>query len=78
MNQFLRKCRTDRISLIVSLPANSPELAIAAIAGGAECLKVHIRVHHDASGTHFGSLEDERGNLESILSVAGTVPVGIV
>jgi len=78
MSRFLRKCQADPISLIVSLPANSPELARAAIAGGAECLKVHIRVHHDASGTHFGTLEEEQDNLEAILTIAESLPVGIV
>ncbi|MBI3923057.1 MAG: hypothetical protein HY318_16675 [Armatimonadetes bacterium] len=78
MNRFLHKARKDSLSLIVSLPANSEELARAALSGGAECLKVHIRVHHDASGTHFGSLDEERANLAAILKVAGGVPVGIV
>jgi hypothetical protein len=65
-----------RPRLIVSLPANSPELARAAAAGGADALKVHLYVRHDASGTQFGSLAEERGNLEQILSVG--LPTGIV
>ncbi len=78
MNRFLKKCTEDRLSLIVSLPVNSPELAEAAVVGGAECLKVHIHVHHDASGTHFGSLAEERGNLKEVLAAASSIPVGIV
>lgn len=62
--------------LIVSLPANSVELAQAALAGGADALKVHIHVHHDASGTQFGSLAEERENLERIVALG--LPVGIV
>jgi len=62
--------------LIVSLPANSPALAQAAAAGGADALKVHLYVHHDASGTQFGSLAEERENLEQILALG--LPVGIV
>ncbi|MBN1458258.1 MAG: hypothetical protein JXA57_01895 [Armatimonadetes bacterium] len=62
--------------LIVSLPQNARELAQAAAEGGADALKVHLNVHHDASGTHFGSLAEERANLESILEVG--LPTGIV
>ncbi len=62
--------------LIVSLPRNDVELARAAAAGGAGALKVHINVHHEASGTHFGSLDEERGRLEEILALG--LPTGIV
>lgn len=62
--------------LIVSLPANSPELARAAADGGADALKVHINVRHDASGTQFGSLAEEQDNLEAILALG--LPTGIV
>jgi hypothetical protein len=64
-------------TLIMSLPANDPELARAANEGGADVLKVHLRVHHTASGTRFGALDDERGRLEAILE-AFDGPVGIV
>jgi hypothetical protein len=66
----------ERPRLIVSLPANSAELGRAAAAGGADALKVHIHVTHDASGTRFASLAEERGNLEQILSLG--LPTGIV
>ncbi len=64
-------------ALIVSLPDNRADLARAAEAAGAHALKVHINVHHDASGTHFGSLEQERPRLQEILD-AVSLPVGIV
>ena len=64
--------------LLVSLPRNDRELAKAALDGGAEALKVHLNVHHDASGTHFGTLTEERKSLEAILRLAGHVPVGVV
>lgn len=64
-------------TLIMSLPDNSPDLARAAVAGGAHVLKTHINVHHDASGTHFGSLDQERPRLQAILD-AVDLPVGIV
>ncbi len=62
--------------LIVSLPRNSPELARAAAEGGADALKVHLSVRHEASGTQFGGLEEERGALEEILGIG--LPTGIV
>jgi hypothetical protein len=65
-----------RPRLIVSLPANSPELARAAADGGADALKVHLYVRHDASGTQFGSLAEERESLEQILALG--LPTGIV
>lgn len=63
--------------LIMSLPANDPELARAAQYGGADVLKVHLRVHHAASGSSFGTLDDERANLQQILALFSG-PVGIV
>jgi len=65
-----------RPALIVSLPANSPELARAAADGGADALKVHLHVRHEASGTRFGDLAAERANLEQIL--AANLPTGVV
>lgn len=73
--RFLAALR-ERPRLIVSLPANSAALARAAAEAGAEALKVHINVRHEASGTAFGSLAEERGNLERILAVG--LPTGIV
>lgn len=63
--------------LIMSLPANDPDMAKAAAEGGADILKVHIRVHHAASGTHFGTLREEQERLEKILEIFPG-PVGIV
>lgn len=63
--------------LIMSLPANDPELARAAMNGGADMLKVHIRVHHTASGTHFGTLAEEKERLAKIIEEFPG-PVGIV
>jgi hypothetical protein len=64
-------------TLIMSLPANDPTLARAAANGGADVLKIHIRVEHAASGTRFGTLEEERARIEQILE-AFPGPVGIV
>ena len=67
----------DEFALLVSLPSNCVELARAAANGGAQGLKVHINIEHAASGTRFGSFDEERGNLEAIVA-AVDVPVGIV
>lgn len=64
--------------LIASLPRNDPELARAALDNGADVVKIHINVHHHASNTHFGTLDEEKANLEGILKVAKDRPVGIV
>lgn len=66
----------ERPRLIVSLPLNSPELAQAAAEGGADALKVHLHVRHEASGTEFGDLAQERPRLERILRLG--LPTGVV
>jgi len=65
-----------RPALIASLPANSPDLARAAADGGADALKVHLHVRHEASGTQFGDLATERENLDAILAIG--LPTGVV
>ncbi len=64
--------------LIASLPRNDPELARAALDNGADVVKIHINLHHHASNTHFGTLDEEKTGLESILKVCKDYPVGIV
>jgi len=76
MNRILELIKNGPV-LIMSLPANDPALARAALNGGADALKVHIRVHHAASGTHFGSLSEERDRLQEIIELFPG-PVGIV
>lgn len=65
------------LTLIASLPSNDLELAKGAIAGGADVIKVHLNVEHRASGTTFGSLEDNLNFLQK-LSNEFTGPIGIV
>ncbi|MBI3929711.1 MAG: hypothetical protein HY319_29495 [Armatimonadetes bacterium] len=67
-----------QFTLMVSLPQNTPEMAEAAIQGGAHAIKVHLNCHHFASDTRFGPWKDERPALLEILQLAGRVPVGIV
>jgi hypothetical protein len=66
----------ERPALLVSLPRNDVAFAEAALAGGADGLKVHLNVAHHASGTYFGSWAEERDNIRAILALG--VPVGMV
>lgn len=78
MNRLLQQLQNQDFTLMVSLPRNDVELAQAAIRGGAQGLKIHLNVHHHASGTRFGSFDEERENITRILEVAGDAPVGVV
>lgn len=62
--------------LIVSLPRNDLELARAAASAGADLLKVHVNVRHRASGTTFGTLDEEEARLAEILGLG--LPTGLV
>lgn len=63
--------------LIFSPPRNDPELARAALASGAEAIKVHIHARHQASGTGFGDLLMEGPAIERIRALSD-VPIGVV
>ena len=64
-------------SLMVSLPGNRPELAVAAVEAGAHSIKVHLNCYHHASQITYGSWAQERSVLKEILA-AVKVPVGLV
>lgn len=66
-----------RFTLVVSLPFHSVELAEAAERGGAHALKVHLNVHHAASGTRFGSWKKEKSIILEILKSV-SIPVGVM
>ena len=80
MNQLQNQLSNNDWTLLVSLPRNDVELAEAAFRGGAQGLKVHINVEHFASGTKFGSFEEEKSKLQKIVQVAQehSASVGIV
>ena len=67
-------------TLLVSLARNDVRLARAALRGGARGLKIHVNVHHHASGTHFGSWEEEKAEIARIVEAAreADASVGIV
>src|SRR5690625_4645115 len=58
MESLLNMLETKEMTLIVSLPANTMEVARAAINGGADAIKIHINVEHRASGNTFGTVAD--------------------
>lgn len=80
MSDFMDIINKDKIALVVSLPRNDIKLAQAAIDAGADALKIHLNVHHHASGNNFGSLEDEKEKLEPIINLCEkyNVPIGVV
>ena len=80
MNQLLHQLQNHQFTLLVSLPRNEIALAEAALKGGARGLKVHLNIHHAASGTQFGTFEQERDVLAQITELAKSydASVGIV
>ena len=80
MNQLHQQLTRNDWTLLVSLPRNDVDLARAALRCGAQGLKVHINVEHFASGTRFGSWDEERETLAAIVEVAkdAGASVGIV
>jgi hypothetical protein len=77
MNRFQQALAKNKLQLFVSLPANDPELAQAALAEGADGLKVHINVSHRASGNSYGPLSSYEDCFSSIRSMFDG-PLGIV
>ncbi len=77
MSGLLKLFDKNKLTLIMSLPENSLEMAKAAIDAGADALKVHCNIKHKASGVAFGSLEEEGAKLAAILKES-KIPVGIV
>ena len=80
MNQLQTQLTQSEWTLLVSLPRNDIELARAALRGGAQGLKVHVNVEHFASGTRFGSWQEERETLAKITQIArdAGASVGVV
>ena len=77
MNEYLQMLKTNRLTLIMSLPCNDPELCSAAFDAGADAVKVHINISHRASGTQFGTLNEEKPAInEMLFNRKG--PIGIV
>ncbi len=77
MNKYMDLLKNKNMTLIMSLPANNPELARVAFEYGADVVKVHANVDHRASKNHFRSLDEERKNFSEMLANANG-PMGIV
>ena len=77
MKRFEELLSEKKLTLVMSLPSNDPALCRAAFEEGADVVKVHINVEHRASGTHFGSLQQERPAVEKMLEQAKG-PMGLV
>jgi len=75
--KFHELLKAKKHSLVISLPANDAKLAEVSWAQGVDAVKVHINVAHKASGTAFGSFEQEKNVLKQILAEAKG-PCGIV
>jgi len=80
MSDFMKALDNNKIALVVSLARNDVNLAQAAIEAGADALKVHLNVHHHASGNNFGSFDDESENLKPIIALCKKqgIPIGVV
>jgi len=70
-------CIRRKMTLIVSIPENDPETAKAVQEAGADAIKVHLNCHHRASGTHFGSWNEEKAAIQDIPALLD-IPAGIV
>ncbi len=75
---FRQMIEDNKFSLVVSLPANNLELARAALAGGAQAVKVHCNVWHRASGHTFGTYAENKDFLKDLIALCKDVPVGLV
>ena len=74
---MLETLAADEPTVIVSLPKNDIDMAQAAIDAGADGIKMHLNATHRASGTTYGSLDEEREILQKLCSLdtlVGVVP----
>ena len=77
MDSFSDLFRSGKPALIMSLPINDEELGRAAFEEGADAVKVHINLHHNAGGEDLGDYESNRDLFDRMLFRAKG-PMGIV
>lgn len=77
MSRLAELFNKNKMTLIVSLPFNSVEMAKAAEEAGADGLKVHVNAYHPASNKTFPAWQEEKENLKKILQSV-KIPIGIV
>lgn len=75
--RFIDLMKQDTMTLVVSCPVNNYEYVKAAWENGADAVKIHLNVHHHASGTDFKSLKEEYEFVKRVLEDS-PVPVGVV
>ncbi|HWV22410.1 MAG TPA: hypothetical protein VN036_15390 [Devosia sp.] len=64
--KFYTALTTGQFPVIVSLARHDLDLAKAALDGGAFALKTHLNAYHRATGTTFGTFEQERPFFEQL------------
>lgn len=77
MNAYNRLFEEKKMPLIMSLPKNDPEWCAAGFEAGADAVKVHINLHHNAGGEDLGGFAENENAFETMLSKAKG-PMGIV
>jgi hypothetical protein len=77
VNSFEELFKEKRFPLLVSLPRNGVDWALAAQDSGADAIKVHTSVTHPASGVDFPTLEEEASKFEAMRKVL-KIPMGVV
>lgn len=68
---------TNKMTLIMSMPVNDPEVMRAALDAGADVVKVHVNLMHRASGNSFGTLAENEKVLHQMLDMTN-LPMGVV
>ncbi len=77
MNDYLSMLHEKKLTLIMSLPENNPEMCRAAFEAGADVVKCHVNLSHRASGNQFGTFSQSREVLWQMLGDRKG-PMGIV
>ena len=77
MNAYSELFRNKPMVLIMSLPVNDATICRAAFEAGADAVKVHINLHHNAGGETLGDYYYNRQTFETMLAEARG-PMGIV
>lgn len=72
--------KENDFQIIVSLPENNMDYAIAAVEAGAKILKVHINAYHNATKQKFGPYQEEKWFLKTLAAYAQDhkIHIGIV
>ncbi|MBR6526275.1 MAG: hypothetical protein IKT57_09900 [Clostridia bacterium] len=78
MRKYLSQMLSEnKMTLIMSMPVNDPDVMRAALDAGADVVKVHVNLLHRASGNSFGTLEENREVLGKMLAMTDA-PMGVV